>query len=226
MDKLKRVVVASVVAVTAVGVTLAAGMGLSAASARPISTTTGATTDPTVRTTATTVPVPTAPNPTTTAPPPTTTPPVCVTATATSAVAAFADGDETEAEAVKALLRTWAKTLSVDEPSAADMAALYADKAVLHPTLSPVVRTSRAEIKEYFEKDFFPKKPKLDVDKGVDRKQIEIRGTVAIDSGIYTFTDKDGKVIAKARYVFVYEKTKCGWIIIHHSSSLLPEKKE
>jgi uncharacterized protein (TIGR02246 family) len=246
MNRLRRSVVASAVAAGAMVAAVVTGIGLSAASAsRPVATvvpstwpvpisptpsptppvpTSSAPTSPDPTSSAPTSPDPTSPVPTSsvpTSPVPTPSPTCGATTTAPVRQPVNANADDDAKNEIKALLKKWADTLSVDEPSADAMSKLYAENAVLHPTLSAEVRTTRAAIKEYFEKDFLPKKPKL-AEADIDRKQLEVKGDIAIDSGLYTFKDKDGKVLVKARYVFVYEKKCGGWIIIHHSSSKLP----
>jgi uncharacterized protein (TIGR02246 family) len=53
-----------------------------------------------------------------------------------------------------------------------------------------------------------------------------LNGDLGWATGLYTFsyTDKSGEtVIAPARYTFVFEKTKSGWKIVNHHSSVRPE---
>ncbi|OIN53161.1 SgcJ/EcaC family oxidoreductase [Pseudomonas costantinii] len=102
---------------------------------------------------------------------------------------------------------------------------LYASNAVLQPTVSNKVRTSPAEIKEYFE-HFLPMKP---IGKINFREIRKLGENVSMDSGVYTFTlaDKEGKTSqVQARYTFVYEKVKGEWKILNHHSSAMPEKQE
>lgn len=99
---------------------------------------------------------------------------------------------------------------------------LYAKNAILQPTVSNHVRTTHADIKDYF-KIFLTLKPQ-----GVINSR-EIRvldSNTAFDSGVYTFSlVRDGKPIKiQARYTFVYEKIKGDWKIMNHHSSAMPEK--
>ena len=101
------------------------------------------------------------------------------------------------------------------------VAARYAHDAVLLPTASPKIRTTRAEIVDYFE-HFLENKPsgeKL-------RTVVEVldRNT-AVDAGLYRFTltNQDGTTRhVDARYTYVYEKRNGKWKIINHHSSVVP----
>ncbi|WP_238165588.1 SgcJ/EcaC family oxidoreductase [Kribbella caucasensis] len=104
------------------------------------------------------------------------------------------------------------------------VADLYADNGVLLPTLSPVVRTNREEIKEYFAKDFLPKKPTGTITESQVRI---IDEDAAAQSGNYTFTvtDKSGtQTKVPARFTYVYEKIGDQWLITEHHSSATPTK--
>lgn len=104
------------------------------------------------------------------------------------------------------------------------VAALYcAAGGVLLPTVSNQVRTTPAEITDYF-KHFLQLRPKGTI----DESHIRILGPgTAVNSGIYTFavTDngKPGRV--QARYTFVYQKMNGKWCIMDHHSSAMPETK-
>jgi uncharacterized protein (TIGR02246 family) len=102
------------------------------------------------------------------------------------------------------------------------VAALYcANGGVLLPTVSNKVRTSRAEIVDYFE-HFLELKPAGRIDKDY----IRILGPdTAVNSGIYTFRlTKNGKPEdVQARYTFVYQKQDGKWCIMDHHSSAMPE---
>ena len=56
----------------------------------------------------------------------------------------------------------------------------------------------------------------------IDESNIRIFDYIAINSGIYTFSFKDGSS-AQARFTFMYRKNNEAWKIIEHHSSLLPE---
>jgi len=116
-------------------------------------------------------------------------------------------------------LDTWLKAISVG--NASEVVKLYAEDAVLLPTLAADIKNTAELRKGYF--DHFTALPKL---KGViDEVQTSVFHDVATNSGLYTFTyEKDGKVVTvPARFTYVYEKTPEGWKIVEHHSSALPE---
>jgi len=99
----------------------------------------------------------------------------------------------------------------------------YAPDAVLLPTVSDEVRKTRAKIIDYFD-HFLTKKPRGTIK---DSTVKIIGDKVAIDTGIYEFTLKNGDATEKvqARYTFVYELRDGKWLIVNHHSSLMPEQK-
>jgi uncharacterized protein (TIGR02246 family) len=116
------------------------------------------------------------------------------------------------------LFKKWNDALQTG--NAAKVAALYADDAVLLPTVSNLARTSTAEITDYF-KHFLEKKPFGTV----KQRNIKKGCNKLTDAGIYSFrlTDKTGTKDVGARYTFVYEHRNGEWKIIHHHSSVMPE---
>lgn len=120
---------------------------------------------------------------------------------------------------VEDLFNKWNQALQTYD--AGKVAELYADDAVLLPTVSNVPRTSKAEIKDYFE-HFLEKKPF-----GIIKQRNIKKGCNKItDAGIYDFeVEADGrKSVVPARYTFVYEYRNNEWKIVHHHSSMMPEK--
>jgi len=114
----------------------------------------------------------------------------------------------------------WNAALQTGDPQR--VAALYcATGAVLIPTVSNTLRTSRAEIADYFQ-HFLAMRPEGEIDTAYIRI---LDPTTAIDSGIYTFhLVKDHKPEdVQARYTFVYRKVNGTWCIIEHHSSAMPE---
>lgn len=116
------------------------------------------------------------------------------------------------------LFTQWNATLKTNDPQA--VANLYADKAVLLPTVSDI-RTGRDQIKSYFEM-FLPQKPQA----VINSRNIFIDCNWAVDTGIYTFTlsvnGQPQQVVARYTYVYEYENGK--WLIINHHSSLVPKE--
>lgn len=126
-------------------------------------------------------------------------------------------GEERE---VALLFDRWNAALASGDPHA--VADLYAPDGVLLPTVSNQVRSTRAEIEDYFA-HFLGNKPR-----GVINYR-EVRlldDDSAVDAGVYTFTltDSSGHTRdVQARYTFVYEKRDGRWLIINHHSSAMPE---
>lgn len=110
---------------------------------------------------------------------------------------------------------------AVETGDAEKVADLYAPDAVLLPTLSPEIRTTRDGIVDYFE-HFLARNPTGEKIRSVV-KVLDARS--AIDTGLYRFTfhNADGTTAsADARYTYVYEKRDGKWWIINHHSSLVP----
>lgn len=117
------------------------------------------------------------------------------------------------------LFDVWAMTLGTGD--AREMAALYADDAVLLPTVSNKARTTPEAIQDYFT-HFQAMRPRGTI----NERHIAVLGrTMAVDSGIYTFDIvRDGRAdYVVARYSFVYEKRDGQWLIISHHSSAMPQ---
>lgn len=140
---------------------------------------------------------------------------------ATAPATSLAKGASAPSKALIAQqFQIWDAALQTD--SAVKVAALYCDPGgVLLPTVSNQVRTTPAEIADYFE-HFLQLKPKGTI----NESYIRILGPdTAINSGIYTFdvtqNRKPGEV--QARYTFVYQKMNGKWCIMDHHSSAMPE---
>jgi uncharacterized protein (TIGR02246 family) len=96
--------------------------------------------------------------------------------------------------------------------------ALYADNAVLLPTVSNQVRHNHEEIRDYFV-GFLQKSPQG----VVDEFNVNILSdTHVTNSGIYTFTFGDGSKVS-ARFSYLYVASDDGWKILQHHSSAMPE---
>jgi uncharacterized protein (TIGR02246 family) len=120
---------------------------------------------------------------------------------------------------IAALFDTWNATLATGNPE--KVADLYAPDAVLLPTLSPQIRTTRAGIVDYFT-HFLPSKPHA----VITREIITVLDpNDAINTGLYTFTLTQNGVRQQvhARYTFVYQRINGAWLIVNHHSSLVPE---
>lgn len=95
--------------------------------------------------------------------------------------------------------------------------ALYADDAILLPTLSNRVRHDHGEIAAYFA-DFLKKQPRGTLTESNVRRF----GDVAINSGSYVFRLGDGQEVP-CRFTFVYRRSAGAWRIVEHHSSQMPE---
>ncbi|MGW1071360.1 SgcJ/EcaC family oxidoreductase [Streptomyces sp. NPDC002537] len=120
---------------------------------------------------------------------------------------------------IAALFDRWNAALATRDARA--VAALYARDAVLLPTQSPQIRTTHAEIVDYFE-HFLEQKPAGTI----QERHITVPGpTSAIDTGLYRFTltDRNGRVSkVDARYTFAYGLRGGHWLIVNHHSSVVP----
>lgn len=124
-----------------------------------------------------------------------------------------------EDEIVK-LFDQWNDALETGDPDA--VVKLYAERAILEPTVSNRVRHNREEIRDYFV-HFLARGPSGKI----DESNVRIYGGLAINSGCYTFRFKNGPVEqACARFTFVYQWIDGEWLIVEHHSSLMPEGAE
>ena len=116
---------------------------------------------------------------------------------------------------IASLFNTWNDALATGEPS--QVVALYEKDAILLPTVSNQVRHNHSEIEDYFV-NFLSKGPQGKI----DESNVRIFDTLAINSGVYTFTFSDGASV-QARYTFVYRWNGDRWLIVEHHSSQMPE---
>lgn len=114
-----------------------------------------------------------------------------------------------------ALFDEWNGMLQTGDPQ--KVTPLYETNGILLPTVSNKVRHNHEEIEDYFT-HFLAKGP---VGK-IDEANIRTFGQIAINSGIYTFSFKDGSSV-QARFTFVYRWNGQRWMITEHHSSRLPE---
>ncbi len=113
------------------------------------------------------------------------------------------------------LFNEWNSALQTGDPK--KVTSLYETNAILLPTISNKVRHNHEEINDYFV-SFLAKGP----EGVIDEANVRVFGQVAINSGIYTFTFKDGAVV-QARFTFVYRWNGSRWMIVEHHSSQMPE---
>ncbi|MCH1580887.1 MAG: SgcJ/EcaC family oxidoreductase [Luminiphilus sp.] len=117
---------------------------------------------------------------------------------------------------VVALFDSWNAALATLNPDA--VTTLYAEDAVLLPTVSNQVRHNHTEIRDYFV-GFLQKSPQGVID---ESNVCILSDTHATNSGVYTFTFGDGSSVP-ARFSYLYVATADGWKILQHHSSAMPE---
>ncbi len=116
------------------------------------------------------------------------------------------------------LFTEWNQALQTGNPD--EVVKLYAENAILLPTLSDRVRHSHAEFRDYFV-HFLPNGPQG----SIDEANVRIFGDIAINSGVYTFRFARGPFESvQARFTYVYQWTGSRWLIIEHHSSGMPEQ--
>lgn len=116
---------------------------------------------------------------------------------------------------IAALFDRWNASLATGNPAL--VAANYAERSILLPTISNQPRLTPAQKIEYFT-TFLRKQPQG----RIDLSMIEIGCNSALDAGVYTFSFGDGSVV-KARYSFTYRWDGQRWLITSHHSSVMPE---
>jgi uncharacterized protein (TIGR02246 family) len=141
-------------------------------------------------------------------------------ATATAEIKIVGENQDEGLKAVAGLFDQWNAALATGDPE--KVADMYAEESVLLPTLSNTPRTDRAGKVDYFT-DFLAKGPQGVIDVGYVRYADDDKLS-AMNSGVYTFTFKDGSK-AQARYTYVYKvnPTTGKWEIVEHHSSKMPE---
>ncbi|MDB5773962.1 MAG: Calcium/calmodulin dependent protein kinase association-domain protein [Herbaspirillum sp.] len=140
------------------------------------------------------------------------TPSDSLTASARTEVCKASDEQE-----ISALFDRWNLSLQSGDPH--KVAANYAERSILLPTVSNQPRLTAAEKEDYFH-HFLENKP---VGK-IDFRMIEIDCNTAVDAGLYTFTFGTTGAQVKARYTYTYKWDGSQWLITSHHSSAMPEK--
>ena len=119
-------------------------------------------------------------------------------------------------EQVIALFGDWNDALATGDPDV--VTNMYAEDAVLLPTVSNQVRHNHAEIRDYFVA-FLAKQPQGVITESNARV---LSDTLATNAGVYVFTFGDGSTVS-ARFNYTYELRDGAWKIIQHHSSAMPE---
>jgi uncharacterized protein (TIGR02246 family) len=125
----------------------------------------------------------------------------------------------TAEQEVAAATQAWVDAFNSRDPGR--VLALYDPEAVFWGTVSPTLRDTPDEIREYFKG--MPDRPLARVVVGEHR--IRVFGEIAINTGYYTFSDvRDGRTEANAsRFSFTYRRRDGKWWIVDHHSSRLPQ---
>ena len=116
---------------------------------------------------------------------------------------------------ISSLFDEWNSALQTGDPKT--VAALYESNTILLPTVSNKVRHNHEAVEDYFV-SFLAKGPEGEIDEA----NVRTFGQMAINSGVYTFTFKDGSSV-QARFTFVYRWNGERWMIVEHHSSQMPE---
>lgn len=112
------------------------------------------------------------------------------------------------------LLGIWVK--KIRDNNANQVAELYHDDGLLLGTFSDIERHGKKLILNYFENLL---KSKIDVE--IITEHEHKTESIIVSSGFYNFKVDEKKI--KARFSFVFVKTKESWKILSHHSSELPK---
>lgn len=114
------------------------------------------------------------------------------------------------------LFSNWNDAIQTGDPD--KVTAMYAEDAVLLPTVSNQVRHNPAEIRDYFV-SFLAKSPRGEINEANPR---QLTDDLVSNTGVYTFTFGDGAQVM-ARYSYLYKCIGGEWKILEHHSSMMPE---
>lgn len=117
---------------------------------------------------------------------------------------------------VRAAGQRWMEGIGRGDPDY--MVSLYTGDAILHGTVSAVLRQGPALIREYFTATA-ANPPTMSF---VEPQNIRVFGDTAVNTGFYQtrFGSNDPITL---RYSFVYRKVGEQWLIVDHHSSRMPE---
>lgn len=123
----------------------------------------------------------------------------------------------TTEQEIASLFDRWNQSLQTGDPR--KVAANYAERSILLPTVSNRPRLTPAERVEYFT-SFLVDRPSG----AIDLRTVEIGCNTALDAGLYTFTFARTGVKVSGRYTYTYRWDGSQWLITSHHSSAMPEK--
>ena len=112
------------------------------------------------------------------------------------------------------MLKTWVKKIRTNDAN--QVAELYHNDGLLLGTFSDIERHGKKLILNYFENLL---KSKIDVE--IITEHEHKTESIIVSSGFYNFKVDEKKI--KARFSFVFVKTKGSWKILSHHSSELPK---
>lgn len=136
----------------------------------------------------------------------------------TSSAARVENCKPASTQEIAGLFDRWNQALQTGGPNT--VAALYAERSILLPTVSNKPRLSPAEKIDYFQ-HFQENHPVGHI----DMRQIELGCNTAVDAGLYTFRFAKTGAVVQARYTYTYRWDGSRWLITSHHSSAMPEKK-
>lgn len=119
---------------------------------------------------------------------------------------------------IAALFDRWNESLQTGD--ALQVAANYAERSILLPTVSNKPRLTPAEKEDYFH-HFLENNPSGKI----DLRFIDIGCNTAMDAGLYTFTFAKTGAVVSGRYSYTYHWNGSKWLITSHHSSVMPEQK-
>ena len=116
---------------------------------------------------------------------------------------------------IKAATAAWAEAFNSRNP--AHIAGFYAPGAVFWGTTSKSIRSTPADIADYF-KDA-GKRPDARVTIG--EQYVRVYGDIGLNTGSYTFSDsRDGQSVSRpARFSMAFQKRAGTWVLVDHHSS-------
>lgn len=123
----------------------------------------------------------------------------------------------TDHQTIRDLFDDWNAALASGDPD--QVAALYAEDAILLPTVANRVCTDRAAIKDYFYNKFMKMQPHGEI----EESHVRVYDNIAMHSGVYLFALQTEGRSVRARFTFVYRLDDGVWKIIEHHSSAMPE---
>ena len=139
---------------------------------------------------------------------------------AISWAAAPASAQSPRPETVSAATKVWVDAFNTRDPKR--IVALYAPDAVFWGTTAKTIATTPDAVWAYFKDAGL----RPDTRVAIDEQHPRVYGSIAINSGAYTFSDaRDGVAtnVRKARFTLVFRRDGDRWLIVDHHSSRVPE---